>query len=108
MFVCHPICSDFNVKVVTIADGSQRLLKGHTAPVLSVTIDPKDQYIVSITLRGFHKKQFIVLNILVTNKLIFLYVSFWSVLPFTPMIKLLNFHSQSVSMRTAIVVVTRG
>ncbi|XP_015762017.1 PREDICTED: WD repeat and HMG-box DNA-binding protein 1-like [Acropora digitifera] len=60
--------SDFNVKVVTIADGSQRLLKGHTAPVLSVTIDPKDQYIVSITLRGFHRKQFMVLNILVTNK----------------------------------------
>ena len=70
MFVCHPICSDFNVKVVTIADGSQRLLKGHTAPVLSVTIDPKDQYIVSITLRGFHKKQFMVLNILVTNKFV--------------------------------------
>lgn len=70
MFVCHPICSDFNVKVVTIADGSQRLLKAHTAPVLSVTIDPKDQYIVSITLRGFHKKQFMVLNKLVTNKFV--------------------------------------
>ena len=41
------IHSDFNVKVVTVADGSQKMLKGHTAPVLSVTIDPKDQYIVS-------------------------------------------------------------
>ncbi|XP_067018365.1 WD repeat and HMG-box DNA-binding protein 1-like [Acropora muricata] len=44
--------SDFNVKVVTIADGSQRLLKGHTAPVLSVTIDPKDQYIASSSCDG--------------------------------------------------------
>lgn len=39
-------CSDFNIKVVAIADGSQKILKGHTAPVLSVTMDPKDQYIV--------------------------------------------------------------
>ena len=33
-----------------MSDGSQKLLKGHTAPVLSVTIDPKDQYVVSIVL----------------------------------------------------------
>lgn len=39
--------SDFSVKVVTMSDGSQKLLKGHTAPVLSVTIDPKDQYVAS-------------------------------------------------------------
>ena len=45
MFYFH--CSDFNVKVVTVADGSQKILKEHTAPVLSVTMDPKDQYIVS-------------------------------------------------------------
>ena len=104
MFVCHSICSDFNVKVVTIADGSQRLLKGHTAPVLSVTMDPMNQYIVSIMLRGFHRKQFMVLNILVTYK--FMIDSFWSVLPFTSILS--HFHSQSVFMRMAIVVVTRG
>lgn len=39
--------SDFNIKVVTVADGSQKIFKGHEAPVLSITIDPKDQYIVS-------------------------------------------------------------
>ena len=30
-----------------MADGSQKVLRGHEAPVLSVTMDPKDQYVVS-------------------------------------------------------------
>ncbi|CAH3160505.1 unnamed protein product [Porites lobata] len=44
--------SDFNVKVVTVADGSQKILKGHAAPVLSVTIDPKNQYLASSSCDG--------------------------------------------------------
>jgi len=44
--------SDFNIKVVTVADGSQRILKGHEAPVLSTAIDPKDQYIASSSCDG--------------------------------------------------------
>ena len=49
MYASFNFISDFNIKVVTVVDGSQKLLKGHEAPVLSVTIDPKDQYIVSTT-----------------------------------------------------------
>lgn len=44
--------SDFNIKVVTVADGSQKILKGHEAPVLSVTIDPKDRYVASSSCDG--------------------------------------------------------
>ncbi|KAJ7390586.1 WD repeat and HMG-box DNA binding-domain containing protein 1 [Desmophyllum pertusum] len=44
--------SDFNIKVVAVADGSQKVLKGHEAPVLSVTMDPKDQYIASSSCDG--------------------------------------------------------
>lgn len=49
MYAAFKFHSDFNIKVVTVADGSQKILKGHEAPVLSVAIDPKDQYIVSTT-----------------------------------------------------------
>ncbi|KAL9958070.1 hypothetical protein ACROYT_G035038 [Oculina patagonica] len=44
--------SDFNIKVVTVADGSQKIFKGHEAPVLSVTMDPKDKYIASSSCDG--------------------------------------------------------
>lgn len=44
--------SDFIVKVVTVADGSQKVLRGHEAPVLSVTMDPKDQYVASSSCDG--------------------------------------------------------
>uniref|UniRef100_A0A8C5B4E8 WD repeat and HMG-box DNA binding protein 1 n=1 Tax=Gadus morhua TaxID=8049 RepID=A0A8C5B4E8_GADMO len=39
--------SDFMVKVVEVADSSQqKTLRGHDAPVLSVTFDPKDEFLV--------------------------------------------------------------
>ena len=35
------------VKVVEVADSSQqKTLRGHDAPVLSVTFDPKDEFLV--------------------------------------------------------------
>ncbi|XP_064177418.1 WD repeat and HMG-box DNA-binding protein 1 isoform X1 [Anguilla rostrata] len=38
--------SDFMVKVVEVADSSQqKTLRGHDAPVLSVTFDPKDEFL---------------------------------------------------------------
>lgn len=40
--------SDFMVKVVEVSDSSQqKTLRGHEAPVLSVTVDPKDDFLVS-------------------------------------------------------------
>lgn len=40
------------VKVVEVADSSQqKTLRGHEAPVLSVTFDPKDEFLVGVALR---------------------------------------------------------
>lgn len=39
--------SDFTVKVVEVSDSSQqKMLRGHEAPVLSVSFDPKDEFLV--------------------------------------------------------------
>jgi len=53
------------VKVVEVADSSrQKTLRGHDAPVLSVTFDPKDDFLVrepsampslSLKRNGFHQ-----------------------------------------------------
>ncbi|XP_056269240.1 WD repeat and HMG-box DNA-binding protein 1 isoform X2 [Pseudoliparis swirei] len=45
--------SDFMVKVVEVADSSrQKTLRGHDAPVLSVTFDPKDDFLASASCDG--------------------------------------------------------
>lgn len=45
--------SDFLVKVVEVSDSSQqKTLRGHEAPVLSVTFDPKDEYLASSSCDG--------------------------------------------------------
>ncbi|XP_076834925.1 WD repeat and HMG-box DNA-binding protein 1 [Brachyhypopomus gauderio] len=45
--------SDFMVKVIEVADSSQqKTLRGHTAPVLSVTFDPTDQFLASSSCDG--------------------------------------------------------
>ncbi|MED6248168.1 WD repeat and HMG-box DNA binding-domain containing protein 1 [Ataeniobius toweri] len=45
--------SDFMVKVVEVSDSSQqKTLRGHEAPVLSVSFDPKDQYLASASCDG--------------------------------------------------------
>lgn len=42
--------SDFLVKMVEVADSSQqKTLRGHDAPVLSVALDPSDEFLVSVT-----------------------------------------------------------
>uniref|UniRef100_A0A8C7PQG5 WD repeat and HMG-box DNA-binding protein 1 n=1 Tax=Oncorhynchus mykiss TaxID=8022 RepID=A0A8C7PQG5_ONCMY len=42
--------SDFMVKVVEMYDSSQqKTLRGHTAPILSVTFDPKDEFLTQVT-----------------------------------------------------------
>ncbi|KAJ8411876.1 hypothetical protein AAFF_G00155140 [Aldrovandia affinis] len=45
--------SDFMVKVVEVTDSSQqKTLRGHDAPVLSVTFDPKDEFLGSSSCDG--------------------------------------------------------
>ncbi|XP_036398840.1 WD repeat and HMG-box DNA-binding protein 1 [Megalops cyprinoides] len=45
--------SDFLVKVVEVSDSSQqKTLRGHDAPVLSVTFDPKDEFLGSSSCDG--------------------------------------------------------
>uniref|UniRef100_A0A672H3Z0 WD repeat and HMG-box DNA-binding protein 1 n=1 Tax=Salarias fasciatus TaxID=181472 RepID=A0A672H3Z0_SALFA len=45
--------SDFMVKVVEMSDSSQqKTLRGHEAPVLSVTFDPKDEFLASSSCDG--------------------------------------------------------
>lgn len=45
--------SDFLVKVVDVSDSSQqKTLRGHEAPVLSVSFDPKDEYLASASCDG--------------------------------------------------------
>ncbi|XP_075868884.1 WD repeat and HMG-box DNA-binding protein 1 [Nelusetta ayraudi] len=45
--------SDFLVKVVEVSDSSrQKTLRGHEAPVLSVTFDPKDHFLASASCDG--------------------------------------------------------
>nr|XP_029543321.1 WD repeat and HMG-box DNA-binding protein 1 isoform X2 [Oncorhynchus nerka] len=45
--------SDFMVKVVEMYDSSQqKTLRGHTAPILSVTFDPKDEFLASASCDG--------------------------------------------------------
>ncbi|XP_062863778.1 WD repeat and HMG-box DNA-binding protein 1 [Trichomycterus rosablanca] len=45
--------SDFMIKVIEVADSSQqKTLRGHDAPVLSVTFDPTDQFLASSSCDG--------------------------------------------------------
>ncbi|KAM8876791.1 WD repeat and HMG-box DNA-binding protein 1 [Synchiropus picturatus] len=45
--------SDFMVKVVEVSDSSkQKTLRGHEAPVLSVSFDPEDEFLVSASCDG--------------------------------------------------------
>ncbi|KAM6942961.1 WD repeat and HMG-box DNA-binding protein 1 [Xenentodon cancila] len=45
--------SDFLVKVVEVSDSSQqKTLRGHEAPVLSVSFDPKDEFLASASCDG--------------------------------------------------------
>ncbi|XP_059215735.1 WD repeat and HMG-box DNA-binding protein 1 [Centropristis striata] len=45
--------SDFMVKVVEVSDSSQqKTLRGHESPVLSVTFDPKDNFLASASCDG--------------------------------------------------------
>uniref|UniRef100_A0A3Q3BE19 WD repeat and HMG-box DNA-binding protein 1 n=1 Tax=Kryptolebias marmoratus TaxID=37003 RepID=A0A3Q3BE19_KRYMA len=45
--------SDFMVKVVEVADSSQqKTLRGHAAPVLSVSFDPRDEFLASASCDG--------------------------------------------------------
>ncbi|XP_053366329.1 WD repeat and HMG-box DNA-binding protein 1 [Clarias gariepinus] len=45
--------SDFMIKVIEVTDSSQqKTFRGHEAPVLSVTFDPRDEYIASSSCDG--------------------------------------------------------
>ncbi|XP_033110580.1 WD repeat and HMG-box DNA-binding protein 1-like [Anneissia japonica] len=44
--------SDFSVKLVTIEDNTQLVFEGHSAPVLSVSCDPKEEYIATSSCDG--------------------------------------------------------
>ena len=43
---------DFDVKIITLADSSQKVLKGHTAPILSVAFSPDGSLIASASCDG--------------------------------------------------------
>ncbi|XP_071476243.1 WD repeat and HMG-box DNA-binding protein 1-like [Diadema antillarum] len=47
--------SDFNIKVTDIDDSSQKVLEGHTAPVISVAVDPMLDYVASSSCDGTMK-----------------------------------------------------
>uniref|UniRef100_A0A3Q1JMS9 WD repeat and HMG-box DNA-binding protein 1 n=1 Tax=Anabas testudineus TaxID=64144 RepID=A0A3Q1JMS9_ANATE len=52
--------SDFMIKVVEVSDSSQqKTLRGHEAPVLSVTFDPKDDFLVGNPSLWWHQTQVI-------------------------------------------------
>ena len=40
--------SDFTVKVVDVESSSHKVYRGHKAPVLSVALDPKEQFVVGL------------------------------------------------------------
>ncbi|XP_048577414.1 WD repeat and HMG-box DNA-binding protein 1 isoform X2 [Nematostella vectensis] len=44
--------SDFSIKVVSLDDNTQKSFKGHEAPVMGVTLDPKDEYMASSSCDG--------------------------------------------------------
>ena len=48
-------CSDFTINVVDIEDTNNvSKFKGHTAPILSVALDPQGEYLVScVTIQRF-------------------------------------------------------
>lgn len=39
--------SDFTIKIVEVATGATKKCEGHEAPVLSVALDPKQEFLVS-------------------------------------------------------------
>lgn len=43
------VCSsDFTIKLVDISSGDTKKFEGHEAPVLSVALDPKEEFLVSV------------------------------------------------------------
>lgn len=46
----HFYYSDFNIKVVQVSDSSHKSLKGHEAPVLTVALDPNEEFLVTKSL----------------------------------------------------------
>lgn len=43
------VCSsDFTIKLVDISSGDTKKFEGHEAPVLSVALDPKEGFLVSV------------------------------------------------------------
>ena len=42
------VCSDFIVKIVDIETNEQKVFTGHEAPILSVSLHPDEQYVVSM------------------------------------------------------------
>lgn len=47
--IMDTICfSDFTIKIVDISSGDTKKFEGHEAPVLSVALDPKEEFLVSV------------------------------------------------------------
>ena len=43
----HLFDSDFTVKIVEVESSEQTTFQGHTAPILSVALHPRETYLVS-------------------------------------------------------------
>lgn len=51
-FYINIVCSsDFTIKIVDISSGDTKKYEGHEAPVLSVALDPKEEFLVSVLCR---------------------------------------------------------
>lgn len=46
-FLFFAYCSDFNIKVVQVSNSSHKSLNGHEAPILSVALDPDEEFLVN-------------------------------------------------------------
>jgi hypothetical protein len=50
VYPCAVYYSDFMVKIVDTVTNKQEVLTGHEAPILSVSLDPNELFIVSMYL----------------------------------------------------------
>ena len=53
IYVSHIYSSDFMIKVVDVDTSDSKTLSGHEAPVLSVALDPQEEFLVSSSLYYF-------------------------------------------------------
>jgi len=61
--------SDFTVKLVNVSDCNYKSCQGHEGPVLSVALDPKEEFVVGIS----HCIELQLCDVSIRNRRIFVY-----------------------------------